>query len=250
MNQSLTGQVALVTGGNAGIGKAIALKLAHEGAKVLILGTNKMTGDEAVNEIVQQTNNDQIFFYATDVSNTAQVKETIVQILESHKQIDILVNNAGITADQLLMKMQEEEWDRVIDINLKSCYNLCQALVRPMMKARKGKIIMISSVVGLNGNAGQTNYAASKAGMIGFTKALAKELAARNILVNCIAPGFIETKMTKDLSDQQKELILKEIPLGCMGEPIDIANMAWFLASPLAKYITGQVFTVDGGMVM
>jgi 3-oxoacyl-[acyl-carrier protein] reductase len=246
----LQDQVAIVTGGNAGIGKAIATKLAEEGAHVAILGTNAETGQAAVEDIQRAAPQAKMRFYAVDVSKTGAVDEAIKKVLEEFGQLDILVNNAGITADQLLMKMSEEEWDRVLAINLKSCYNTCKAVVRPMMKAKKGRIINISSVVGLMGNPGQVNYAASKAGMIGFTKALAKELAARNILVNCIAPGFIHTKMTDALSESQKEAILKEIPLGRMGDPIEIAHAVWFLASPIASYMTGQVLTIDGGMVM
>lgn len=250
MKDLLADQVAIVTGGNAGIGKIIALKLAEGGAKVAILGTNSETGTAAIEEIKQTVPGAQVAFYQVDVSQTAGVDDVIKKILDSFGKVDILVNNAGVTADQLLMKMSEEEWDRVLAVNLKSCYNTCRAVVRPMMKARKGKIINISSVVGLTGNPGQVNYAASKAGMIGFTKALAKELAARNILVNCIAPGFIHTKMTEALSDSQKEAILKNIPLGRIGDPMEIANLVWYLASPLSNYITGQVITVDGGMVM
>lgn len=250
MKNLLSGQTAVVTGGNAGIGKAIALKLAEEGAKVAILGTNAETGAAAAEEINRAGNASHVRFYQADVASTSVVDETFKKIMQEFGTIDILVNNAGITADQLLMKMSEEEWDRVLAVNLKSCYNTCRAVVRPMMKAKKGKIINISSVVGLNGNPGQVNYAASKAGMIGFTKALAKEVAARNILVNCIAPGFIQTKMTDSLTDVQKESILKQIPLGRMGDPLQIANGVWFLASPLSDYITGQVITIDGGMVM
>lgn len=250
MNNLLLDQVAIVTGGNAGIGKTIALKLAEEGAKIAILGTNDATGASAVVEIQQAAPSSQVLFYKVDVSQTSAVEETIKRVLEDFGKVDILVNNAGITADQLLMKMSEEEWDRVLAVNLKSCYNTCRAVVRSMMKAKKGKIINISSVVGLVGNPGQTNYAASKAGMIGFTKALAKEVAPRNILVNCIAPGFIRTKMTDALSENQKEAILKEIPLGRLGDSIEIAHIAWFLASPLSNYMTGQVVTIDGGMVM
>lgn len=250
MSNSLNGQVAIVTGGNAGIGKGIVFKLAGEGAKVAILGTNLSTGNATVEEVRQQVPNAEVKFYQVDVSKTSGADETIKQVIEDYGQVDILVNNAGVTADQLLMKMSEEDWDRVIDINLKSCFNTCKAVVRPMMKAKKGRIINISSVVGLTGNAGQVNYAASKAGMIGLTKALAKELASRNILVNCIAPGFIQTKMTEILTDSQKEAILKQIPLGFMGDVNDIANAVWFLASPLSKYMTGQVMTIDGGMVM
>lgn len=248
--KALENQVAVITGGTAGIGKAIAYKLAEEGAKIVIFGTNTEKGTQAVDEIRTQVKHDDIYFYPVDVSQTAVVDETLKKIYEKFGQIDILVNNAGITADQLLMKMTEEEWDRVLDINLKSCFNTCKAVVRSMMKARKGRIINISSVVGLMGNAGQSNYAASKAGMIGFTKSLAKELAGRNILVNCVAPGFVNSNMTNKLNDAQKESILKEIPLGRMGEPHEIANIVWFLSGPMSEYITGQVFAVDGGMTM
>jgi len=246
--KSLENQVALVTGGTAGIGKAIAQKLALEGAKVAIFGTNVERGNAIIQEFRQLTQRDDFIFYPVDVSKTADVDENIKKVLEAFGKIDILVNNAGITADQLLMKMVEEEWDRVLDINLKSCYNTCRAVVRSMMKARKGKIINVSSIVGLTGNAGQVNYAASKAGMIGLTKALAKELASRNIHVNCVAPGFIETEMTNKLSEEQKKKILDEVPLGRIGAPSDIANIVWFLSCSLSDYITGQVMVVDGGM--
>lgn len=250
MKNLLDGQVAVITGGNTGIGKAIALKLAEEGASIAILGTNLEAGEAAVAEIQGVNSTTQVRFYRVDVSATAAVDEVLKEILQKFGKIDILVNNAGVTADQLLMKMSEEDWDRVIDINLKSCYNTCRAVVRAMMKLKKGKIINISSVVGLIGNPGQVNYAASKAGMIGFSKALAKELAPRNIVVNCIAPGFFKTKMTDALTEGQKEAILKSIPLGCLGDVSEIANIVWFLASPLSNYMTGQVLTVDGGMVM
>lgn len=250
MKNLLLDQVAVITGGNAGIGKAIAQKLAEEGGRLALLGTNQEAGIAAVEDIKQVVPSAKVDFYQADVSDTSAVQQVMQMILEKEGQIDILVNNAGITADQLLMKMSEEEWDRVLAVNLKSCYNTCRAVVRSMMKARKGKIINISSVVGLTGNAGQANYAASKAGMIGFSKSLAKELAGRQILVNCVAPGFIHTKMIDKLSETQKEGILKEIPLGRMGDPVEIAHAVWFLASPLSNYITGQVFTVDGGMVI
>ncbi|HEY5236018.1 MAG TPA: 3-oxoacyl-[acyl-carrier-protein] reductase, partial [Rhabdochlamydiaceae bacterium] len=185
-----------------------------------------------------------------DVSDKKAVDQALQEILLEFGKIDILVNNAGITRDGLLMKMTEEDWDRVIAVNLKSVYNTCQALVRSMLKARGGKIINITSVVGLNGNAGQTNYAASKAGMIGFTQSLAKEVASRGICVNCIAPGFIKTPMTDVLTDAQKEGILKQVPMGRLGNAEEIANAAVFLASDWSNYITGQVLTVDGGMVM
>jgi 3-oxoacyl-[acyl-carrier protein] reductase len=250
MKNLLHDQVAVITGGNAGIGKAIGLKFAEDGARVILWGTNSASGALAVEEIRQKVAHANVAFFQVDVSNTAQVNNAMAHILEKEQRVDILVNNAGITSDQLLIKMKEEDWDRVIGINLKSCYTTCHALVRSMMKARKGKIINISSIVGLIGNIGQANYAASKAGMIGLTKALAKELAGRNILVNCIAPGFIETKMTENLHEQQKEAMLKNIPLGRMGNASEIADAAWFLASSLSNYITGQVLTVDGGMVM
>lgn len=250
MNHLLLDQVAIVTGGNIGIGKAIAFKLVAEGAKVAVMGTNDETGAATVKEIKQSYPDSQVFFYKSDVSRTIDVEETIKKIIEDFGSVDILVNNAGITADKLLIKMSEEEWDRVLDVNLKSCYNTCRSVIRPMMRAKKGKIINISSVVGLMGNPGQANYAASKAGMIGFSKTLAKELATRNILVNCIAPGFIKTKMIDKLLENQKEAILKEIPLGRLGEAREIADVVWFLASPLSNYITGQVIAVDGGMVI
>lgn len=250
MKHSLTNQVAVITGGNAGIGKAIALKFAEEGAHLAIFGTNQATGAQALQEIKTTVPDCKAHFYVVDVSQTVAVEEAFKKVTEELGPIDILVNNAGITADQLLMKMSETDWDRVLDINLKSCFNSCKAVVRSMMKAKKGRIINISSVVGLMGNAGQTNYAASKSGMIGFTKALAKELASRNVLVNCVAPGFIRTQMTDKLNEAQKEAILKSIPLGELGNVEDIANAVYFLASSMANYITGQVLTVDGGMVM
>lgn len=246
----LKGQTALVTGGTAGIGKAIALRLAENGAKVAIFGTNIERGALVVEEIRQLTQQDHARFYRVDVSQTKDVDLAVKQVLETFGNIDILVNNAGVTRDQLMMKMSEEDWDIVMDINVKSCYNTCHALVRPMMKARKGVIINMSSVVGLTGNIGQANYAASKAAIIGFTKALAKELASRQIRVNCICPGFIETGMTNEMTDAQKEATLIKIPLNRMGLPAEIGNVALFLASHLSSYITGQVFTVDGGMVI
>lgn len=249
MNQNLLKeQVAIVTGGTAGIGKSIALQLASNGAKVAIFGTNSERGAQVVDEAKQLGH--QIVFHPVNVAKTADVDQAIKQVIEQFGTIDILVNNAGITRDQLLLKMSEEDWDTVLNTNVKSCYNTSKAVVRQMLKARKGTIINVSSVVGITGNAGQANYAASKAAIIGFTRSLAQELASRSIRVNCICPGFIETAMTQALSEAQKEDILKKIPLGRMGSPSDIANMALFLASPLANYITGQVFVVDGGMVM
>lgn len=249
--QLLKGKKALITGGTSGIGKEIARRFAKEGADVAVFGTNPERAQQVLEELNQMKAEDQFFSsHIVNVSDRKTVEEAIQALTAEWGKIDILVNNAGITRDNLLMKMTEEDWDTVIDTNLKSVYNACQALVRSMIKARSGKIINISSVVGLTGNAGQTNYAASKAGMIGFTKALALELAARNICVNCIAPGFIKTRMTDVLADVHKEGLMKKIPMGRMGEPEDIADAAVFLASDLSKYITGQVLTVDGGMVM
>lgn len=251
MNRELLKDKAiLITGGNAGIGKAIATKFAAEGANLAIFGTNAETGEKLIQELKVLYPDRQLFFYSVDVANHDQVAEKIKEVTEQLGGIDALVNNAGITRDNLLMKMTEEDWDRVMDVNLKSCFNTSKAVIRGMIKARRGKIINITSVVGLIGNPGQTNYAASKAGMIGFSQSLAKELASRNIAVNCIAPGFIRTAMTDQLSDSQKEAILHSIPFGKLGEPEDIANTALFLASDLSSYITGQVITVDGGMVM
>ncbi len=207
-------------------------------------GRNEERGKEIAKE------NANCEFYQVDVSNAQQVNDSIGEVLKKWGKVDILVNNAGITRDNLLLKMTEEDWDNIMAINVKSCYNLSKAVVRSMMKARRGKIINMSSVVGLTGNAGQANYAASKAAVIGFTKALAKELASRNICINCIAPGYIETAMTAEMTEAQTEALLNSIPMGRIGKPEDIANMALFLSSSESDYITGQVFTVDGGMVM
>ena len=248
----LKGKKVLITGGTAGIGKEIALTFAKEGASVAVFGTNV----ERCHQIAQQLEKERVFpeqqFLAeiVDVSKKNKTDQAIEQILTNWHSIDILVNNAGITRDGLLMKMKEEDWDRVIEVNLKSVYNCTQAVIRSMIKARKGKIINISSVVGLTGNAGQVNYAASKAGVIGFTKALAQEVAQRGICVNCIAPGFITTAMTEALTETQKEAIIKTIPMGTLGRPEDIAQVALFFATERSSYITGQVLAVDGGMVM
>ncbi len=239
----MKGEVALVTGGTRGLGKEIVLRLVKEGATVAVIGTNETLGKELLEQIGAAHS-----FYKVDVANTLQVDEAVKQILEKYGKVDLLVNNAGITQDQLLIKMTEKNWDEVMAVNVKSCYNLCHALVRPMLKARKGCIINISSVVGLVGNPGQTNYAASKGAMIAFTKALAKELASRNIFVNCIAPGYMRSAMTEVLNEAQKESFLSQIPLGRVGEAEDVAEAVLFLAK--AKYITGHVLTVDGGMTM
>jgi 3-oxoacyl-[acyl-carrier protein] reductase len=250
--QLLTSKNAIITGATAGIGREIALEFAKHGANLAIIGTNEERANKVLEELeALRVTPEQKFVKAlVNVADKKAVDAVIEKLLTELGKIDILVNNAGITRDGLLMKMTEEDWDLVLDTNLKSVFNFCQALARPMLKAKSGKIINISSVVGLMGNAGQANYAASKAGMIGFTKALAQELASRGITVNCIAPGFIQTAMTDALNDGQKEHLLQKIPMGKLGQPKHIADMALFLASPLSDYITGQVVTVDGGMVM
>lgn len=250
MKDLLKNQIAIVTGGTAGIGKAIAMRYAEQGAYVIIFGTSIERGNQVVEAIKAIPGSAGAEFYPMNIANFAEVDQAVKSVLEKHQHVDILVNNAGITRDLLLMKMNEADWDDVMDVNAKSCYNTCKSLVRSFLKAKKGKIINMSSVIGLTGNAGQVNYAASKAAIIGMTKAMAKELASRNIHVNCIAPGFIETGMTGVMGEDLKEATLAKIPLGRMGSPEDIANVALFLASGLSDYITGQVFTVDGGMVM
>lgn len=251
MDRLLEDQTAIITGGTAGIGKAIAMRFAEQGARVAIFGTDPNRGEEAVKEIHETIKEEnKVQFFQVDVSKGEEVKGTVEKILSSFGKLDILVNNAGITRDQLLMKMADEEWDQVLSVNVNSLFYLCRAIIRPMMKAKKGKIINVSSVVGLSGNAGQVNYASSKAAVIGFTKALALEVASRGICVNCIAPGFIKTRMTDKLSSEQQDGIMKKIPLGHFGDPKDIAHVALFLACSWSDYMTGQVVTVDGGMVM
>lgn len=250
MKDLLKDKTAIVTGGSSGIGYAIATTFAEQGARVAIIGTNAEKGNQSAAAINEKTGAKSVAFYQADVSKTEQVDECLKQILEVFGKVDILVNNAGITRDQLIMKMSPLDWDEVMATNIKSCYNTCRFLARPMLKARTGKIINVSSVVGLTGNAGQANYAASKGAMIAFTKALALEFASRNILVNCIAPGFIETNMTSSLTEGQRESILSKIPLGRLGLPQEVANAALFLAADLSSYMTGQTITVDGGMVM
>jgi len=247
----LKGKRALITGGTSGLGKQIALTFAKEGAHVAILGTNLERAKDVAKQLRDgaDTEDQKVWFETVDVSKKAEVNTVVDRLLKEWGGVDILVNCAGITRDTLFMKMSEDDWDQVIDTNLKSVYNLSHALVRPMMKARQGKIINVTSVVGLTGNPGQVNYAASKLGMVGFTRSLAKELATRNINVNCIAPGFFETPMTKGLTDEQKEGIIKKVPMGRLGDPKEIAHAAVFLASHMSDYITGQVLTVDGGMI-
>lgn len=248
----LKGKTALVTGGTAGIGRAIALLFAEQGANVVIFGTNEERAKSVLQEMQERRAQEGQIVSAriVDVADTEAVEKAVEALLQEFAAIDVLVNNAGITRDALLMRMQEEDWDRVLAVNLKSVYNFCRALSRPMMKNRRGSIINISSVIGLTGNAGQVNYAASKAGVIGLTKSLAKEMASRGIRANCIAPGYIETSMTGGLSPEVKQAILSKIPMGRIGAPEEIAEAALFLASDLSSYVTGQVLTVDGGMVI
>lgn len=245
---NLKDKVAVVTGGNRGIGKAIALRLAQEGALVAICGTNEATIQAAVSEI--QALGREALGLKVDVSKPADVEGFAKAVLDKFGKADILVNNAGITRDNLLLRMSEQEWDDVIDTNLKSTFLMTKVFVKPMMKARQGRIINITSIVGVRGNGGQANYAASKAGIIGLTKTTAREFASRSITCNAVAPGFIQTDMTQALGDKVTDALKQEIPLGFLGETSDIASAVAFLASEGARYITGQVLCVDGGMVI
>lgn len=242
-------QTAVVTGAGRGIGQAIALRLAAEGARVACVSRNEENAKRIANQL-NTLRGDSAKHYAVDVADHAAVQKTGEQILKDFTKIDILINNAGVTRDGLAMRMSIDDWDTVINTNLRGAFNFTQAILRPMIKQRSGRIINITSVIGLIGNAGQTNYAASKAGLIGFTKSLARELASRNITANAIAPGFINTDMTAGLSEEVKKTIQSQIPLGKTGSPEDVASTAAFLASADASYITGQVICVDGGMVM
>jgi len=242
-------QVAVVTGAGRGIGRAIAVRLASEGARVASVSRTEANAQKTAGEI-NASRADAAKAYSVDVADHAAVQAVGAQIFEDFGRVDILVNNAGVTRDGLSMRMPVEDWDTVLDTNLKGAFNFVQALMRPMIKQRSGRIINISSVIGLIGNAGQANYAASKAGLIGLTKSLARELASRGITVNAIAPGLIETDMTGVLSDEIRQSILQKIPLGKLGQPDDIAGAVAYLASAEARYITGQVLAVDGGMVM
>ena len=242
-------KIALITGGTRGIGKQIALTFAKEGYNIAL---NYRTENEDLKNTKKEIeeNNVKCFTFQGDVTNFKDCEQFVKQIVEEFGNIDVLVNNAGITRDTLLMRMKEEDFKQVIDTNLIGTFNVTKNVISYMMKARSGRIINISSVVGISGNAGQTNYAASKAGIIGFTKSLAKEVASRNITVNAVAPGFIETQMTDVLKDDIKEEIAKKIPLKRMGTPQDVANVVKFLASNDSSYITGQVINIDGGMLM
>jgi len=244
----LSNKVAIVTGSARGIGKAIAPKLAEVGADVVV------NDIPAAAEALEGTANEiralkrKALALTADVSSSADVNKFIEAAAAQMGRIDILVNNAGVTRDQLIMRMTDEEWDTVLNIDLKSAFLCSRAVIRYMMKQRWGRIVSIASVVGLGGNAGQANYAAAKAGIIGLTKSIAKEVGSRNITANAIAPGFIETKMTEQLDEKQRQILLQRIPLGSIGTPRDVAEAVAFLASEEAKYITGQVLGVDGGM--
>lgn len=245
----LEGKVALVTGAAKGIGKAIALALAADGAAVIVnYNGSKDRAEQTVKEI--KALGADAMAYQCNVADTKAVDDMIKEIIRIYGRLDILVNNAGITRDNLIMKMTEEDFDAVINANLKGCFNTIKAVSRQMLKQRSGRIINITSVSGILGNAGQANYAASKAGIIGLTKTMARELASRGITVNAVAPGFVDTDMTRTLSDSIKAAATAQIPLGHFGRPEDIASMAAYLASEKASYITGQIISVDGGMAI
>ena len=247
MNE-LANQIAVVTGAGRGIGQAIALKLAASGADVVAVDLKPEFCAETVQQV--QALGRKAWTVGANVAEAASTDAAVEQILKEPGRVDILVNNAGITRDGLLMRMSEADWDAVLDINLKGAFLFTKALTRAFMKQRSGRVINIASVIGLMGNAGQCNYAASKAGLIGFTKSCAKEFASRGVTVNAIAPGFIQTAMTDKLSQEQKDAITKLIPLAALGTADDVANAVWFFALPASRYITGQVLPVDGGMEM
>jgi 3-oxoacyl-[acyl-carrier protein] reductase len=243
----LTGKVAIITGSGRGIGKAIAMKLAEVGATIVINDVGDAgPAEQTVAEI--KSLGRQSMAVMADVSSTADVVKLVDATISAYGKVDILVNNAGITRDQLAMRMTDEDWDKVLAIDLKSVFLCTRAVLRPMLKQRSGKIISISSIVGIIGNASQANYAAAKAGIIGFTKTIAKEMGSRGITANAVAPGFIDTPMTQALPEERRQIMLNGIPLGYLGTPRDVAEAVAFLASEEARYITGQVITVDGGI--
>lgn len=244
----LKDQVTLVTGSTRGIGKSIATAFAQEGAAVMVCGTNRSLAESLAQELTAKGFSAESF--VCDVTKTQNVEEMANKILDKHGRIDILVNNAGITRDNLLLRMKEDEWEAVMNVNLKGVFNCTKIVSKSMLKARKGKIINVSSIIGITGNAGQANYAASKAGIIGFTKSIAKELSSRGITANAVAPGYIQTEMTGQLNEKVQQTILNNIPLGRLGTPEDVAGVCVFLASSQADYITGQTIVIDGGMAV
>ena len=249
MTLSLAGRVALVTGSSRGIGRAIALKLAHRGARVVV---NYRANAQAAEEVVKRITSDggEAIAVQADVSQLSQAQSVVDAAREAYGRLDILVNNAGTTRDTLLARMSEEDWDMVLNTNLKSVFNCSKAGLRPMMRQRYGRIVNISSVSGLAGQAGQTNYSSSKAGIIGFTKAMAREVGSRNITVNAVAPGFVHTELTADLPEELLAEMVARTPLGRAGTPEEIAGAVAFLVSDEASYITGHVLSVDGGLIM
>lgn len=250
-NENLNNKVAVITGSSRGIGAAIALKLAQDGADI-VLNYNSDSSKKYIEELIRKIKeyNREVIAVQADVSKIDEAKNIINEALEEFSKIDILVNNAGINSDNLLLRMSEDDWDKVMNVNLKGVFNCTKAAIRSMMKKRQGKIINLTSVVGIRGNAGQANYSASKAGVIGFTKSIARELAGRNITANAVAPGFITTDMTDDIPENSKEELIDEIPLSRIGKGEDVAELVSFLASDRSNYITGQVINVDGGMAM
>jgi len=243
---SFEDKVVVITGGARGIGKQIAHNFADKKAKVVILDLNEEVLKQAAQEIGKQS---ECVYFLVDVTKSNQVEETINKIIDKFSKIDILVNNAGITKDNLALRLSENDWDKVIEVNLRGTFLCSKLCAKHMIRQRRGKIVNISSIIGLIGNVGQANYSASKAGMIGLTKSLAKELGIRNVCVNAVAPGYIQTDMTDKLPDKVKEEMLKRIPLARFGSPADVASAVLFLASDKADYITGQVLVVDGGMI-